>query len=327
MKKLLLIVVIFFTSNTYANNVDMYKKSCINEHNGTACSILGGMYHTGEQPVTRNLSHAEKYYKLACSAGIGKSCGLIALFFESGMGKEIKKDEKSAIIYATKGCDLGDGFSCSRLADYYSEGKLLVKDTGKAAFFEHKACNHGYILSCKDKATMKTFNFMGCYTMNNGDSCLALAQDLSKKKNADIKEVFSLVKHGCDLGSGRSCAMLSVMYWQGMGTEQNFDKAFEFSQLSCDMKEAAGCFMLATLYEKGIGREIDFPKAAKLYRMACDNGNTKGCIALAPMYSQGRGVLLDIDISINLIKKACQMGDQTGCTIYKEFTEKGVVTK
>ena len=324
------LLVLFFTLltiNTYATDVVSYKKSCLSDHNGTACAILGGMFHRGEKPVERNLVQAEKYYKLACSSGVSSPCGVLAILLESGKSKGIKKDVKAAISYATKGCNLGDGFSCSRLADYYREGKLLAKDTGKAAFFEHKACKNGYILSCKDKETKRTFNFIGCYTMNDGDSCLALAQDLSKKKNADIKKVFSLVNHGCDLGSGRSCAMLSVMYWQGMGTEQNFDKAFEFSQLSCDMKEAAGCIVLGTLYEKGIGREIDFPKAAKLYKIACDNGNAKGCLFLAPMYSQGRGVLLDINISINLIKKACQMGDQEGCTIYKKLIENGIVTK
>jgi len=313
--------------NTYAMDEAAYQKSCLNDHNGTACAILGGMYHRGEQPVERNLVQAVKYYKLACSSGVARPCGILAILLESDKSKGIKKDIKATIAYATRGCELEDGLSCSLLAQYYKEGKLLAKDSGKAAFYDHKACKHGYTLSCKDESSLKAMYVMGCYKMKDGDSCLALAQDLNKKKNADIKEVFSLVKRGCDLGSGRSCALLSIMYWQGMGTKQNYDKAFEFSQLSCDMKEASGCFMLGTLYEKGIGREVDFPKAAKLYKIACDNGNTKGCLSLAPMYSNGRGVLLDIDMSINLIKKACQMGDQVGCSIYKELVEKGVVTK
>ena len=49
----------------------------------------------------------------ACEKGNGSMCFMIGAMYKDGLGPE--KDIEKAKVYFTKGCELGDAFSCGTL--------------------------------------------------------------------------------------------------------------------------------------------------------------------------------------------------------------------
>ena len=83
---------------------------------------------------------------------------------------------------------------------------------------------------------------------------------------------------GIETGDLTSSYYLGMLYLQGLGVEQDYEKAAELfaSIAGSDNKSATGVvdagYELAVLYEKGLGVEQDTQKAVELYSVAGENG-------------------------------------------------------
>ena len=83
------------------------------------------------------------------------------------------------------------------------------------------------------------------------------------------------------------------------------------------------CLGLGVLYKDGQGVNQDYQKAAQLFQKACDSGNADCCAILGVFYQDGKGVKQNFSTAKQYYGKACDLGLQSGCVIYRGLNKKG----
>ena len=84
-----------------------------------------------------------------------------------------------------------------------------------------------------------------------------------------------------------------------------------------------GCHNLGVLYQNGQGVKQDYQKAVQLLQKACDGGEAGGCSLLGVFYETGQGVRQNFSTAKQYYGKACDLGLQLGCDNYKKLNKKG----
>lgn len=97
---------------------------------------------------------------------------------------------------------------------------------------------------------------------------------------------------------------IGKMYCYGSGTEQNYQKAFEWFERSARQKNKFAQFSLANLYYYGNGVEKDFSQAFLWYQRSSSQGQPYASYAIAQMYSKGESVEKDEMKARNYYMKA-----------------------
>ncbi len=97
---------------------------------------------------------------------------------------------------------------------------------------------------------------------------------------------------------------IGKMHNYGLGTEQNFCKAFEWFEKAAAAENRYAQYSLGSLYYYGNGVEQNFEKAFVLYKKSADNGNAYGCYQAAKMLENGMGTEIDTELSAEYFKKA-----------------------
>ena len=83
---------------------------------------------------------------------------------------------------------------------------------------------------------------------------------------------------------------IGKMFCYGLGTEQNYQKAFEWFERSAKQKNKFAQFSLANLYYYGNGVEKDLSQAFLWYQKSSAQGQPYASYAVAQMYSKGEYV-------------------------------------
>lgn len=100
------------------------------------------------------------------------------------------------------------------------------------------------------------------------------------------------------------------LYFNGQGTEKDYQKAFEWYEKAAIQRDAIGQANLGNLYHNGFGVEQDFTKALEWYTKAANQGDAYSQFRLGIMYAGGQGVEKDMDKAIEWYTKAAQLGNQ-----------------
>lgn len=72
---------------------------------------------------------------------------------------------------------------------------------------------------------------------------------------------------------------LGVMYYQGEGVRQDYQKALEWYTKAANQGFSGAQYNLGVMYSQGKGVPQDYQKALEWYGKACDNGLQEGCDA------------------------------------------------
>ena len=83
---------------------------------------------------------------------------------------------------------------------------------------------------------------------------------------------------------------IGKMFCYGLGTEQDYEKAFEWFERSAKQKNKFAQFSLANLYYYGSGVEKDLSQAFFWYRKSAVHGQPYASYAIAQMYNKGEYV-------------------------------------
>jgi TPR repeat protein len=123
-----------------------------------------------------------------------------------------------------------------------------------------------------------------------GESCGEFATNNLYSENAIV-----FYKKGCDLSDAKSCNGLAEVYYEGLGTEKNLQKALTFYEKACGIynyrnEYNRACETVGTMYRLGKGTKIDYNQAFLFYKKACDVDNIFGCNGLGILYDSGQGV-------------------------------------
>lgn len=97
---------------------------------------------------------------------------------------------------------------------------------------------------------------------------------------------------------------IGKMFCYGLGTEQDYEKAFEWFERSAKQKNKFAQFSLANLYYYGNGIEKDLSQAFLWYQRASSQGQPYAAYSIAQMYRYGEYVTKDNDTAQIYYKQA-----------------------
>lgn len=138
------------------------------------------------------------------------------------------------------------------------------------------------------------------------------AVSIIEGKNQDeakCVEVFHLLNIGSLTGDMKCQNALGCFYRRGIGTNQDFSKAFEWFDKSAKQGFDKAKFNLSICYKKGEGTAVDYQKHVKLLTQLCDSGFIPSYNYLAICYMKGQGVEKDEKKAIKLWKYASEKDD------------------
>jgi len=187
-----------------------------------------------------------------CNKGYAESCTNYGAKYYMGWG--VSKNYNIAMKYYQKGCDLGHGRACANLGLIYagSTNGYINEDQNKAKQLYRKACNLDYIKGCKYLSELM--------------------------KNSNIKQDLDLIK--CNKGYAESCTEYGAKYYMGWGVSKNYNITTKYYQKGCDLGHGRACANLGLIYAGSTNGYIneDQNRAKQLYRRACNLGYKKGCV-------------------------------------------------
>lgn len=97
---------------------------------------------------------------------------------------------------------------------------------------------------------------------------------------------------------------IGKMFCYGLGTEQDYEKAFEWFERSAKQKNKFAQFSLANLYYYGSGVEKDLSLAFLWYQRSSSQGQPYAAYSIAQMYRYGEYVTKDNDTAQRYYKQA-----------------------
>ena len=97
---------------------------------------------------------------------------------------------------------------------------------------------------------------------------------------------------------------IGKIYCYGSGTEQNYQKAFEWFERSAKQKNKFAQYSLANLYYYGNGVEKDLSQAFLWYQRSSSQGQPYAAYSIAQMYRYGEYVTKDNDTAQRYYKQA-----------------------
>ena len=97
---------------------------------------------------------------------------------------------------------------------------------------------------------------------------------------------------------------IGKMFCYGLGTEQDYQKAFEWFERSAKQKNKFAQFSLANLYYYGSGIEKDLSQAFLWYQKSSSQGQPYAAYSIAQMYRYGEYVTKDNDTAQRYYKQA-----------------------
>ena len=97
-------------------------------------------------------TEAAKLFVKECNEGNANSCGVYAFYLDpKSPDYGVKKDEKKALKYYEKACNLKDAQSCTIIGrKYYEKGKITL-----AKKYLKKGCNLKDFVACKVYNSLK----------------------------------------------------------------------------------------------------------------------------------------------------------------------------
>lgn len=158
-----------------------------------------------------------------------------------------------AFDYAKKGCDLDDKVACGKLGLYYISGQGTKQNMQKG---------YNYLIRA-------------CEKLNNGDSCSLLG--VLYKEVKKYQSALRYFTRGCDLDNAESCANLSYLYSNGLGTNIDMKKAFDYSKKVClDLEDGFACGSLGFMFMQNESKD-NKTAAKKCFGICCAKIKAKEC--------------------------------------------------
>ena len=97
---------------------------------------------------------------------------------------------------------------------------------------------------------------------------------------------FAETKAKAEAGDADAQFNLGVMYYQGLGVEQDFKEVVKWYQKAADQGDVEAQYNLGVMYYQGLGVEQDFKEAVKWYQKAADQGDAIAQYDLGNVVSQ-----------------------------------------
>jgi uncharacterized protein len=173
-----------------------------------------------------------------------------------------------------------------------------------------------------EKATTKTFY------KSTFDASLPLVQKAATAGNVDAMNNLGLLyqngqgvaqsydkarvwfQKAADAGDADAMNNLGELYYYGLGVARNYTQARDWYEKAAAADNANAMYSLGWMYEKGSGGIIrDYTQARNWYQGAAAAGNTEAMFNLGVLYQNGRGVAQSYDKAREWFQKAADAGN------------------
>ncbi|MBQ7502920.1 sel1 repeat family protein [bacterium] len=235
------------------------------------------------------------------SAG-GCSEALSYYFYGMGMRSYAKQDYKQAFKFFKASADRGDGRGQYAAAEMLNMGEGTEKNfTAAAAYYEKAIANDNtpadFKLFSKCKLGLLYLTEESVRNSRRGERYLTEAADNDDYIYAQLS--------------------LGILYYQGIGTDKDFDKAFVWISKAANAKIEPGCetekertfcrakarFLLGNMYLQGQGTSKAPKKAFKCFQKSADDGNKEAEAMLGYMMVCGEGTVKDRAVGMHMLQK------------------------
>lgn len=122
---------------------------------------------------------------------------------------------KSAQIFK-ESCSKGHMYNCYNLANFYKDGRGVIKSMDNALKYYNIACDGGLPYACYE-----------------------VGADYMSKKDFNNSNLY--YKKACELGDDNGCLRIAEAYYVGEGVKKDLAMAKEFSKKACDLGNEKGC--------------------------------------------------------------------------------------
>lgn len=194
--------------------------------------------------------------------------------------------------------------ACLTLAGYFDNGVFgLPQDARRAAMLRATAvdtltasCELGSVEDCT-----RTASVIGMDLRRGGDSSPVAAESAMWMKR--------YAEDGCRGGDPSGCALLGVMYEEGLAVSVDPARSTAYYDEACGKGHRRSCLTVAERAEGAAAR--------RAYERACDAGSGFGCAAAAGR--QGASAGADPNVAkVVYYARGCNMGDPASCVLGAE---------
>ena len=123
------------------------------------------------------------------------------------------------------------------------------------------------------------------------------------------KAIYHDTKEKAEQGNAHEQCDLGVMYQNGRGVKQDYEKAVYWYTQSAEQGNAHAQYHLGVMYQNGRGVKQDYEKAVYWYTQSAEQGNAYAQYHLGVMYQNGRGIKQDYKKAIYWYEKASEQGN------------------
>ncbi len=265
-----------------------YLKQAAEEGVVDAICELGAAYESGEFGE-KDLDKAETLYKLGCFYKSPAAMCLLGKFYSRDDLE--KKDYEKALYYLEKSYDKNYAPAAIPLAVLYINGNENSKDLQEAVkilesvYKEQNEIGQDASRLLGDLYSLpgfceidyqKAFDYYlmseDGYSLNRcGEICLqGFLGTIDKKRTVDF------FVRSCNAGFGEAFVNLGNCYFEGIGVDKDYSKAFEFYKIAEEYKINKALFYLGRSFEYGFGTRKNFAKAVAYYQAAANENDPKG---------------------------------------------------
>ena len=197
-----------------------------------------------------------------CNKGDGKSCSKIGVMYSNQLG--IKRNFNQAFTFMEKACSLNDMGGCVSLGMMLRDGMGIEKKDEKLALSTFsKTCKKGIELACFFEKDV--YRQIYGVTMPTNEKNLI---QIPKKK-----EKISILLKCEKYGDAKSCLSIAYKYHKNDDLVHHMQKALKYYKIACNLGNTKGCQITVGLIEIDLGRDAAIEYANNL----CMKKNTMGC--------------------------------------------------
>lgn len=131
-------------------------------------------------------------------------------------------------------------------------------------------------------------------------------------KNKEFESALECYIKAADLNNADAQNRAGMMIYNGQGTQQNNERAFEFIKKGAENGNVSAMSNLAIMYDRGRGTTKDYVLARKWYEVALENGadNISAINNLGFLYLHGLGTDVDYDKAQMYFERAIRKGSE-----------------